>query len=166
MGSAVITMKMNVPCKAHTSVCFQEWMLQWGPQSELACTQELKSSLFMRSEIQYMQHCKHDITWTATGNDLYVKCLWDKVMDYLNEWGNLSISNAFNVEMYNYLIAVFVTVTVLQGYQGLVDGGDNIRPATWESVSMMLQLVSHYIYIRNFLFYYVKIKPSTYMDTF
>ncbi|KAG5836483.1 hypothetical protein ANANG_G00255280 [Anguilla anguilla] len=27
-----------------------------------------------------------------------------------------------------------------EGYQGLVDGGDNIRPATWESVSMMLQL--------------------------
>lgn len=31
---------------------------------------------------------------------------------------------------------------LLQGYQGLVDGGENIRPATWESVSMMLQLVS------------------------
>lgn len=30
----------------------------------------------------------------------------------------------------------------LQGYQGLVDGGEHIRPATWESVSMMLQLVS------------------------
>uniref|UniRef100_A0A8C2QAD5 ATP-dependent 6-phosphofructokinase n=1 Tax=Cyprinus carpio TaxID=7962 RepID=A0A8C2QAD5_CYPCA len=29
---------------------------------------------------------------------------------------------------------------VLAGYQGLVDGGDNIRQATWESVSMMLQL--------------------------
>ncbi|XP_062892974.1 phosphofructokinase, muscle b [Mobula hypostoma] len=27
-----------------------------------------------------------------------------------------------------------------EGYQGLVDGGDNIREATWESVSMMLQL--------------------------
>ncbi|KAJ8259316.1 hypothetical protein COCON_G00183280 [Conger conger] len=27
-----------------------------------------------------------------------------------------------------------------EGYQGMVDGGDNIRPATWESVSMMLQL--------------------------
>ncbi|KAJ8260338.1 hypothetical protein GJAV_G00179810 [Gymnothorax javanicus] len=27
-----------------------------------------------------------------------------------------------------------------EGYQGLVDGGDNIRLATWESVSMMLQL--------------------------
>uniref|UniRef100_A0ABI8AHA8 ATP-dependent 6-phosphofructokinase n=1 Tax=Felis catus TaxID=9685 RepID=A0ABI8AHA8_FELCA len=27
-----------------------------------------------------------------------------------------------------------------KGYQGLVDGGDNIREATWESVSMMLQL--------------------------
>uniref|UniRef100_A0A8B9ILW1 Phosphofructokinase, muscle n=1 Tax=Anser cygnoides TaxID=8845 RepID=A0A8B9ILW1_ANSCY len=26
------------------------------------------------------------------------------------------------------------------GYQGLVDGGDNIKEATWESVSMMLQL--------------------------
>ncbi|KPP76039.1 ATP-dependent 6-phosphofructokinase, muscle type-like, partial [Scleropages formosus] len=30
--------------------------------------------------------------------------------------------------------------TGAKGYQGLVDGGDNIRPATWESVSMMLQL--------------------------
>lgn len=29
---------------------------------------------------------------------------------------------------------------VQEGYQGLVDGGDNIHPATWESVSMMLQL--------------------------
>lgn len=29
----------------------------------------------------------------------------------------------------------------LQGYQGLVDGGEHIREATWESVSMMLQLV-------------------------
>ncbi|XP_029357138.1 phosphofructokinase, muscle b isoform X3 [Echeneis naucrates] len=29
---------------------------------------------------------------------------------------------------------------VYEGYQGLVDGGDNIRPASWESVSMMLQL--------------------------
>lgn len=35
---------------------------------------------------------------------------------------------------------------VLQGYQGLVDGGDNIRPATWESVSMMLQLVSNVLH--------------------
>uniref|UniRef100_A0A8C4FA47 6-phosphofructokinase n=1 Tax=Dicentrarchus labrax TaxID=13489 RepID=A0A8C4FA47_DICLA len=31
---------------------------------------------------------------------------------------------------------------VHEGYQGLVDGGENIRPATWESVSMMLQLVT------------------------
>uniref|UniRef100_A0AC11AQ15 Phosphofructokinase, muscle n=1 Tax=Ovis aries TaxID=9940 RepID=A0AC11AQ15_SHEEP len=29
---------------------------------------------------------------------------------------------------------------VHEGYQGLVDGGDNIQEATWESVSMMLQL--------------------------
>ncbi|XP_059383968.1 phosphofructokinase, muscle a [Carassius carassius] len=29
---------------------------------------------------------------------------------------------------------------VHEGYQGLVDGGDHIHPATWESVSMMLQL--------------------------
>ncbi|XP_071203327.1 ATP-dependent 6-phosphofructokinase, muscle type-like [Salvelinus alpinus] len=29
---------------------------------------------------------------------------------------------------------------VHEGYQGLVDGGDNIKLATWESVSMMLQL--------------------------
>lgn len=31
---------------------------------------------------------------------------------------------------------------VHEGYQGLVDGGENICLATWESVSMMLQLVS------------------------
>uniref|UniRef100_A0A2K5L982 Phosphofructokinase, muscle n=8 Tax=Cercopithecidae TaxID=9527 RepID=A0A2K5L982_CERAT len=31
---------------------------------------------------------------------------------------------------------------VHEGYQGLVDGGDNIKEATWESVSMMLQLLS------------------------
>ncbi|KAM4571784.1 phosphofructokinase, muscle a isoform 1-T1 [Fundulus diaphanus] len=31
-------------------------------------------------------------------------------------------------------------LSAMQGYQGLVDGGDHIRPATWESVSMMLQL--------------------------
>uniref|UniRef100_A0A8C8S8U8 ATP-dependent 6-phosphofructokinase n=1 Tax=Pelusios castaneus TaxID=367368 RepID=A0A8C8S8U8_9SAUR len=29
---------------------------------------------------------------------------------------------------------------VHEGYQGLVDGGDNIKEATWEKVSMMLQL--------------------------
>ncbi|KAF4800230.1 hypothetical protein TURU_046802 [Turdus rufiventris] len=29
---------------------------------------------------------------------------------------------------------------VYEGYQGLVDGGENIKEATWDSVSMMLQL--------------------------
>lgn len=29
-----------------------------------------------------------------------------------------------------------------QGYQGMVDGGNNIKEATWESVSSMLQVVS------------------------
>lgn len=32
---------------------------------------------------------------------------------------------------------------IIQGYQGMVDGGDNIREATWESVSSMLQVVSN-----------------------
>lgn len=31
---------------------------------------------------------------------------------------------------------------VPQGYQGMVDGGDNIKEASWESVSSMLQVVS------------------------
>lgn len=37
----------------------------------------------------------------------------------------------------------FVTsVLYLQGYQGMVDGGeDNIKEASWESVSSMLQVV-------------------------
>jgi len=35
-----------------------------------------------------------------------------------------------------------VCVCDLQGYQGMVDGGDNIKEAKWESVSSMLQVVS------------------------
>lgn len=31
-----------------------------------------------------------------------------------------------------------------QGYQGMVDGGENIVEASWESVSSMLQVVSIY----------------------
>lgn len=53
---------------------------------------------------------------------------------------------------------------MLQGYQGLVDGGDNIRPATWESVSMMLQLVSDYNYNIFPIILFAKIKLSMYLD--
>uniref|UniRef100_A0A8K9VDE7 6-phosphofructokinase type A n=1 Tax=Oncorhynchus mykiss TaxID=8022 RepID=A0A8K9VDE7_ONCMY len=38
------------------------------------------------------------------------------------------------------IVCICVDDVCLQGYQGLVDGGDNIKLATWESVSMMLQL--------------------------
>uniref|UniRef100_A0A4W5PFZ7 Phosphofructokinase, muscle a n=1 Tax=Hucho hucho TaxID=62062 RepID=A0A4W5PFZ7_9TELE len=37
-------------------------------------------------------------------------------------------------------VCICVDDVFLQGYQGLVDGGENIKLATWESVSMMLQL--------------------------
>lgn len=39
-------------------------------------------------------------------------------------------------------------VCLLQGYQGMVDGGDNIKEASWESVSSMLQVVSVMRFIR------------------
>ena len=43
-----------------------------------------------------------------------------------------------------------VLVALLQGYQGMVDGGeDNIIEATWESVSSMLQVVSKDHYLTN-----------------
>lgn len=45
-----------------------------------------------------------------------------------------------SVSQGNKVLSLFRSV-YWQGYQGLVDGGDNIHPATWESVSMMLQLV-------------------------
>lgn len=41
-----------------------------------------------------------------------------------------------------------VCVCLLQGYQGMVDGGDNIKEASWESVSSMLQVVSVMRFIR------------------
>lgn len=34
-----------------------------------------------------------------------------------------------------------LTCPVSQGYEGLVEGGDNIKPATWLSVSNIIQLV-------------------------
>uniref|UniRef100_A0A8C0HPI2 6-phosphofructokinase type A n=1 Tax=Buteo japonicus TaxID=224669 RepID=A0A8C0HPI2_9AVES len=43
-------------------------------------------------------------------------------------------------DWYQGVISTSGCVPPSQGYQGLVDGGDNIKEATWESVSMMLQL--------------------------
>lgn len=33
-------------------------------------------------------------------------------------------------------------IDVIQGYQGLVDGGDNIKLAHWHSVTNIIQLVT------------------------
>ncbi|CAB1353753.1 unnamed protein product, partial [Coregonus sp. 'balchen'] len=49
---------------------------------------------------------------------------------------NAAVRAAVRVGIYTGAKVYFVH----EGYQGLVDGGDNIKPATWESVSMMLQL--------------------------
>ncbi|KAK6471210.1 ATP-dependent 6-phosphofructokinase [Huso huso] len=49
---------------------------------------------------------------------------------------NAAVRAAVRVGIYTGAKVFFVH----EGYQGLVDGGDNIREATWESVSMMLQL--------------------------
>ena len=37
---------------------------------------------------------------------------------------------------------MFICIFSMQGYQGMVDGGENIEEASWESVSSMLQVVS------------------------
>jgi len=49
---------------------------------------------------------------------------------------NAAVRAAVRVGLYTGAKVYFVH----EGYQGLVDGGDHIREATWESVSMMLQL--------------------------
>merc|ERR1712168_167140 len=49
---------------------------------------------------------------------------------------NAAVRAAVRVGLYTGAKVYFVH----EGYQGLVDGGDHIRLATWESVSMMLQL--------------------------
>ncbi|KAF7667734.1 hypothetical protein LDENG_00051570 [Lucifuga dentata] len=49
---------------------------------------------------------------------------------------NAAVRAAVRVGLYTGANVFFVH----EGYQGLVDGGDNIHPASWESVSMMLQL--------------------------
>uniref|UniRef100_A0A8C5BH57 ATP-dependent 6-phosphofructokinase n=1 Tax=Gadus morhua TaxID=8049 RepID=A0A8C5BH57_GADMO len=49
---------------------------------------------------------------------------------------NAAVRATVRVGLYTGASVYFVH----EGYQGLVDGGDNIKLATWESVSMMLQL--------------------------
>ncbi|XP_054859396.1 ATP-dependent 6-phosphofructokinase, muscle type [Eublepharis macularius] len=49
---------------------------------------------------------------------------------------NAAVRGVVRVGIYTGAKVYFVH----EGYQGLVDGGDNIKEATWESVSMMLQL--------------------------
>ncbi|XP_064408589.1 ATP-dependent 6-phosphofructokinase, muscle type [Latimeria chalumnae] len=49
---------------------------------------------------------------------------------------NAAVRAVVRVGIYTGAKVFFVS----EGYQGLVDGGDNIKEATWESVSMMLQL--------------------------
>lgn len=57
-----------------------------------------------------------------------------------------------------------MSVHCVQGYQGLVDGGDHIRPATWESVSMMLQLVSLYCQMLEFITFSYRVFNSILMQ--
>lgn len=42
---------------------------------------------------------------------------------------------------------------VKEGYQGLVDGGDNIKEASWADVSGISQLVSSTLICSDFLYY-------------
>ena len=41
-------------------------------------------------------------------------------------------------------ITAKILLYLLQGYQGMVDGGDNICEATWQSVSGIMQMVCNY----------------------
>lgn len=45
--------------------------------------------------------------------------------------------------LFNHKESFHVFFFLYQGYQGMVDGGENIEEATWESVSSMLQVVSN-----------------------
>lgn len=40
------------------------------------------------------------------------------------------------------LTEILMLTPVFQGYQGMVDGGDNIKEADWASVSGIMQIVS------------------------
>lgn len=52
---------------------------------------------------------------------------------------------------------------IKEGYQGMVDGGDNIEEANWSSVSSIIHKVSYVfqnrrasVYYGRFLLYYIK----------
>jgi len=44
--------------------------------------------------------------------------------------------------LHSFSHQTFEILFLFQGYQGMVDGGDNIVEVSWESVSSILQVVS------------------------
>lgn len=52
------------------------------------------------------------------------------------------VTSSIYVDVINDPVNIDRVCSSSQGYQGMVDGGDNIKEATWESVSSMLQVVS------------------------
>uniref|UniRef100_A0A7N9AZU8 6-phosphofructokinase n=1 Tax=Mastacembelus armatus TaxID=205130 RepID=A0A7N9AZU8_9TELE len=80
---------------------------------------------------------------TEKASSNFPRCLSSRVEGQLSEGDgclaasmNAAVRATVRVGLYTGAKVYFVH----EGYQGLVDGGENICPATWESVSMMLQL--------------------------
>uniref|UniRef100_A0A8C5CGQ4 6-phosphofructokinase n=1 Tax=Gadus morhua TaxID=8049 RepID=A0A8C5CGQ4_GADMO len=78
-----------------------------------------------------MQQCTMDPTKMGVGRSIAVLTSGGDAQGM-----NAAVRATVRVGLYTGASVYFVH----EGYQGLVDGGDNIKLATWESVSMMLQL--------------------------
>ena len=48
------------------------------------------------------------------------------------------------MQIYSYYVRIKLIITA-QGYQGMVNGGENIVEASWDDVSGILQMVSYYL---------------------
>lgn len=64
-------------------------------------------------------------------------------------WLKLSWFCIFS-KLNNAVLVIYLGCETLQGYQGLVDGGDNIKLANWHSVTNIIQQVFQNIIISHF----------------
>uniref|UniRef100_A0A4W5RB73 6-phosphofructokinase n=1 Tax=Hucho hucho TaxID=62062 RepID=A0A4W5RB73_9TELE len=109
-------------------------VFQFPPiSSNIALPLKRKGTTFHRPQ----STLNHTVLCIIVQNHL---CRWDCASDVKQPFCATGMNAAVRATVRMGIYTGAKVYFVHEGYQGLVDGGDNIKLATWESVSMMLHL--------------------------